>query len=152
MADYYLLSGRLFIAFMFVLSGASKLTFFSHGLDEVRSRNLPFPRLVLSLTILVQLTCGLAIVAGYQTGIAALLLAAFTLATAVVLYDFWNQKGAQRMLLFTGFLEHISIIGVAGRCGELHADAARRGPHRRHPPGGFARARVRRGARTAGAR
>ena len=63
MADYYLLSGRLFIAFMFVLSGANKLIFFSHGLDEVRSRKLPFPRLVLSLTILVQLTCGLAIVA-----------------------------------------------------------------------------------------
>ncbi|EYS85112.1 protein DoxX [Cupriavidus sp. SK-4] len=111
MADYYLLSGRLFIAFMFVLSGANKLIFFSHGLDEVRSRNLPFPRLVLSLTILVQLTCGLAIVTGYQTGIAALLLAAFTLATAVVFYDFWNQKGARRTLLFTGFLEHISIIG-----------------------------------------
>ncbi|MNF03092.1 Inner membrane protein YphA [compost metagenome] len=59
----------------------------------------------------MQLTCGLAIVAGYQTEIAAFLLAVFTLATAVVFYAFWNQKGAQRTLLFTGFLEHSSIIG-----------------------------------------
>ncbi|AEI82844.1 protein DoxX (plasmid) [Cupriavidus necator N-1] len=111
MADYYLLSGRVFIAFMFVLSGANKLVFFNHGLDEVRSRNLPFPRVALSLTILVQLSCGLAIMGGYQTAIASFLLAIFTLATAVVFYDFWNQKGAQRTVLFTGFLEHISIIG-----------------------------------------
>ncbi|MGN5478495.1 DoxX family protein [Cupriavidus basilensis] len=111
MSDYYLLAGRVFIAFMFVLSGANKLLFFRHGLDEVRSRNLPFPRVALSATIVVQLLCGLAIMAGYQTVAASLLLALFTLATAVIFYDFWNQKGVQRTLLFTGFLEHISIIG-----------------------------------------
>ncbi|NOV23957.1 DoxX family protein [Cupriavidus necator] len=111
MTDYYLLAGRLFIAFMFVLSGANKLLFFSHGLDEVKARNLPFPRLALAATIAVQLSCGLAIMAGFQTTIASLLLALFTLATALIFYDFWNQKDAQRTLLFTGFLEHISIIG-----------------------------------------
>lgn len=111
MPDYYLLAGRVFIAFMYVLSGANKLLFFSHGLEEVRSRNIPFPRLILSSTILVQLTCGVAIMAGWQTGIASLLLAVFTLATALVFYDFWNLKGAQRTVSLTGFLEHISIIG-----------------------------------------
>lgn len=49
--------------------------------------------------------------AGFQTTIASLLLALFTLATALIFYDFWNQDGPQRTLLFTGFLEHISIIG-----------------------------------------
>lgn len=111
MTDYYLLAGRLFIAFMFVLSGANKLLFFSHGLDEVRARNLPFPRLALAATVAVQLICGVAIMAGFQTTIASLLLAVFTLATAIVFYDFWNQEGAQRTLMFTGFLEHVSIIG-----------------------------------------
>ncbi|AVA34726.1 MULTISPECIES: DoxX family protein [Cupriavidus] len=111
MSDYYLFAGRLFIAVMYVLSGANKLLFFSHGLDEVKSRNLPFPQLALSATIAVQLICGLAIMAGFQTTTASLLLALFTLATAVLFYDFWNQEGAQRTLMFTGFLEHISIIG-----------------------------------------
>ena len=32
-SDYYLFAGRLFIAVMYVLSGANKLLFFSHGLD-----------------------------------------------------------------------------------------------------------------------
>ncbi|MFM0653501.1 DoxX family protein [Paraburkholderia sediminicola] len=111
MADYYLLAGRLFIALMYVLSGINKLIFFSHGLEEVKAKKLPFPRLALSCTIAVQLLCGLAIIAGYQTAIASVLLAIFTLATAVVFYDFWNQRGTQRTLFLIGFLEHISIIG-----------------------------------------
>ncbi|WP_322062397.1 DoxX family protein [Paraburkholderia sp. J63] len=111
MSDYYLLAGRVFIALMYVLSGMNKLLFFSHGLDEVKAKKLPFPHLALGCTILVQLVCGVAIIAGYQTTIASVLLAIFTLATAVVFYDFWNQQGTQRTLMLTGFLEHISIIG-----------------------------------------
>lgn len=111
MVDYYLLAGRLFIALMYVLSGFNKLLFFRHGLEEVQAKNLPFPRLALSGTIAVQLACGVAIMAGWQTAMASVLLATFTLATAVVFYDFWNQQGTQRTLFFTGFLEHISIIG-----------------------------------------
>lgn len=111
MADYYLLAGRLFIALMYVLSGFNKLLFFRHGLEEVQAKNLPFPRLALSGTIVIQLACGAAIMAGHLTTIASILLAIFTLATAVVFYNFWNYRGAQRTLFFTGFLEHISIIG-----------------------------------------
>jgi putative oxidoreductase len=111
MSDYYLFAGRVFIALVYVLSGINKLVFFGHGLDEVKAKNLPFPRLALTCTIVVQLVCGMAIMAGYQTSIASLLLAIFTLATALVFYDFWNQKDAQRTLFLTGFLEHISIIG-----------------------------------------
>ncbi|PCE32354.1 DoxX family protein [Burkholderia ubonensis] len=111
MNDYLLFAGRLFIALMFVLSGINKLLFFKHGLEEVEARNLPLPKLALASTIAVQLACGGAIMAGFHTTIASLLLAAFTLATAVVFYDFWNQQGNQRTLMLTGFLEHISIIG-----------------------------------------
>lgn len=111
MIDYCLLAGRLFIALMYVLSGFNKLFFFRHGLEEVAAKKLPFPHLALGCTITVQLVCGFAIMAGYQTTIASALLAAFTLATALVFYDFWNQHGSQRTLTFTGFLEHISIIG-----------------------------------------
>ncbi|AJY19686.1 MULTISPECIES: DoxX family protein [Burkholderia] len=111
MADYLLFAGRFFIALMFVLSGINKFLFFNHGLDEVRAKNLPFPRLALASTIVVQLVCGFAIMIGFHTAVASALLAVFTLATAVVFYDFWNQRGTQRTLMLTGFLEHISIIG-----------------------------------------
>ncbi len=128
MDDYLLFAGRFFIALMFVLSGINKFLFFQHGLDEVRAKNLPLPRVALASTIIVQLACGVAIMVGFQTTLASLLLAVFTLATAVVFYDFWNQQGNQRTLMLTGFLEHISIIGgfmilIAAGPGRLAAHA-----------------------------
>ena len=41
----------------------------------------------------------------------AALMALFTLATAVVFYDFWSVKGEARTAALNGFFEHISIIG-----------------------------------------
>ena len=111
MYDYTLLAGRVFIAFMFVLSGINKAVYFQHGLEEVKSRNLPFPHLALLATIVVQIVCGGAIMVGRYTAPASLALALFTFATAVVFYDFWRLKGSERTIMFTGFLEHISIIG-----------------------------------------
>ncbi|AIF48289.1 protein DoxX [Dyella japonica A8] len=111
MSDYYLLAGRIFIAFMFVLSGFNKAVYFQHGLEEVKAKNLPLPHLSLLATIVVQIVCGIAIMAGRFITPASLALAAFTLATAVVFYDFWRREGSERTVMFTGFLEHISIIG-----------------------------------------
>jgi len=111
MSDYYLLAGRIFIALMFVLSGFNKAIHFQHGLEEVQARNLPFPHLALLATIVVQIICGGAIMIGRYTALSSVALALFTLATAVVFYDFWRRKGSERTIMFTGFLEHISIIG-----------------------------------------
>ncbi|MFM0653475.1 DoxX family protein [Paraburkholderia sediminicola] len=95
---------------MYVLSGVNKFVFFSHRLEKVEAKKLPFPRLSLSCTIVVQVVCGLAIISGCQTVIASQLLAILILATAVVSYDFWNQQGTQRILFLPGVLEHISIM------------------------------------------
>jgi putative oxidoreductase len=111
MVDYYLLAGRVFLAFMFVLSGLNKAIFFAHGLEEVRAKNLPLPHLALLATIIVQIACGGAIMIGRYAQVSSSILALFTLATAAIFYDFWRRKGAERTIMLTGFLEHISIIG-----------------------------------------
>ena len=109
--DDLLLAGRVFLALMFLLSALNKSFNFAHGLDEVRAKNLPWPHLALLATIVVQIVCSLLIIAGRLVAPASLLLALFTLATAIVFYDFWNQTGKERTLTITGFLEHVSIIG-----------------------------------------
>lgn len=109
--DWMLLGGRILLVVMFLLSGISKAVRFKDGLAEVNAKHLPLPSLALTATIVLQMVAGVLIVLGHYTGVASAALALFTLATAVVFYDFWRVQGSERALLQTGFLEHISIIG-----------------------------------------
>ena len=60
---------------------------------------------------MLQLVAGGLIVAGQHVTPAAFVLALFTLATALVFYDFWSKQGAERALVLNGFMEHLSMIG-----------------------------------------
>ena len=111
MTDHYLLIGRILIVILFLQSGITKAIRFHEGLDEVRSKKIPFPHLALLGTIGLQIVGGALLIAGWFVTPVAALLALFTLATAVVFYDFWNLQGAARAASLNGFFEHISIIG-----------------------------------------
>jgi len=111
MTDHYLLIGRILIVLLFLQSGITKALRFQEGLSEVRSKKIPFPHLALLGTIILQIVGGALLIAGWFVTPVAALLALFTLATAVVFYDFWNLQGAPRAVSLNGFFEHISIIG-----------------------------------------
>ena len=111
MTDHYLLIGRILIVLLFLQSGITKAIRFQDGLGEVRSKNIPRPHLALLGTILLQIVGGALLIAGWFVSPVAALLALFTLATAVVFYDFWTLQGAPRAASLNGFFEHISIIG-----------------------------------------
>ena len=109
--DWMLLVGRILLVVMFLLSGISKTIKFQDGLAEINAKHLPLPRIALVMTIVLQMVASIMIVLGHYINFAATALTLFTLATALVFYDFWNFRGNERALLQTGFLEHISIIG-----------------------------------------
>ena len=111
MTDQYLLIGRILLVLLFLQSGITKAIRFQEGLDEVRSKKIPFAHLALLGTIALQIVGGGLLIAGWFTTPVAALMALFTLATAVIFYDFWNVKGDQRAAALNGFFEHISIIG-----------------------------------------
>jgi putative oxidoreductase len=109
--DALLLVGRLLLVVLFVASGIEKLFHFKAGLAEVNAKRLPLPALALSATIALQLIAGACIAAGCYVEWAAIALAGFTLATAVVFYPYWSAPLAEKAALKNGFLEHVSIIG-----------------------------------------
>ncbi|MGH6978426.1 MAG: DoxX family protein, partial [Brevundimonas sp.] len=93
MTDHYLLIGRILIVLLFLQSGITKAIRFREGLSEVRSKKIPLPHLALLGTIGLQIVGGALLIAGWFVTPVAALLALFTLATAVVFYDFWNLQG-----------------------------------------------------------
>ena len=71
------LVGRILLGLLFVLSGFSKIAGFDGTVGYIASQGLPMPTLVAALTVLVELGGGLALIVGFYTRQAALILAAF---------------------------------------------------------------------------
>src|SRR5471030_504681 len=76
--------GRLFIGLPFMASGLSKVANHAGTIALIKSSTLPLPpTLAYGGAIAVEVGCGLLIILGYQTRIAAGLFCLFCLATAV---------------------------------------------------------------------
>jgi putative oxidoreductase len=98
------LVGRALLAAIFLHEAVSKLTAYSAALAYMRAFGVPGE--LLPFAIAVELGCGVLILCGYQTRAAALVLAAFCLATAVL---FHRNLGDRNQLLH--FEKDLAIAG-----------------------------------------
>jgi putative oxidoreductase len=120
-----ILVGRVLLSALFIIAGFGKLTAISATAGWFGSIGLPMPTVTTVLVGLVELLGGLAILIGFQTRIAAIVLAVFTVAaTAIAHMDFSDQM---QMLLFQ---KNLSITGgllilAAFGAGALSLDARR---------------------------
>jgi putative oxidoreductase len=96
--------GRTLLALIFVLSGLSKLADPSATQAYMQSAGLP--GVLLWPTIAFELGFGLLIIVGFQTRLAAILLAGFTVAAGVL----FHSKFSDQIQLIM-FLKNISIAG-----------------------------------------
>jgi putative oxidoreductase len=124
-ATVAILGGRILISSLFILAGFAKLTAIGGTAAWFGSIGLPAPTLTAVVVGLVELLGGLAILIGYQTRIAAIVLALFTLgATAIAHLDFADAAQVlmlQKNLAITGGLLILAAIGS----GALSLDARR---------------------------
>jgi putative oxidoreductase len=98
------LVGRALLAAIFLHEAVSKLTAYSAALAYMRAFGVPGE--LLPFAIAVELGCGVLILCGYQTRAAALVLAAFCVAAAVL---FHRNLGDRNQLLH--FEKDLAIAG-----------------------------------------
>jgi putative oxidoreductase len=98
------LAGRVLFAALFLHEAWSKLAAYSAALAYTQAFGVPGQ--LLPLAIALELGCGLLILCGYHTRAAALLLAAFCLATAVL---FHSKFGDRNQLLH--FEKDLAVAG-----------------------------------------
>jgi putative oxidoreductase len=124
---YLPFTGRLLIGLPFAMSGLSKLAAYAATTGLIASAGLPFPPLAFAVAVAVELGGGLLLIAGYQTRTVALVLAVFSLATAV---SFHSNFADQNQMIH--FLKNVMMAGgllqiVAFGAGALSID--NRGKH-----------------------
>ena len=106
-----ILLARILLVVLFVLFGWSKLTDFSGTVGYMASAGLPVPKLAAAVVVLMEFFVGLAILLGFCTRPLALLLALYTLGTALIGHHYWTMGGADRMANMINFYKNLSIIG-----------------------------------------
>ena len=109
--------GRLFIGLPFMASGLSKLAAYGPTIGFIESSMLPLPApLAYAGAVIVEIGCGLLIVAGYQTRIVALILALFCLVTAAFFHaNFADPNQTFHFiegLVMTGGLLQVAAYGA----------------------------------------
>lgn len=109
--DGLLLLARILMMALFILFGWSKLTDFSGTAAYMASQGLPLPTLAAAVVILMEFFVGLALVLGFYTRPLALLLALYTLGTALIGHHFWTMAGADRVANAINFYKNLAIIG-----------------------------------------
>lgn len=115
-ASVAILAGRVLLSILFILAGFSKLTAIAGTAQWFASIGLPMPTVAAVGSGLVELLGGLAILVGFKTRIAAIVLALFTLAATAVAHLDFSQAGnalmLQKNLGLTGGFLLLAVLGA----------------------------------------
>lgn len=110
--------GRMLMAAIFLLSGVGKVAAPGATMAYIASAGLPVPALALVVAVIIEVGGGILLVLGYQTRIAALIMAGFTVATAVGFHNNFADQGQMinfmKNLAMTGGLLQVVAFGAGG--------------------------------------
>ena len=109
--DLLALVGRVLIAYLFIPAGWGKLMGFAGTVGYINSVGLPLPEVSAAAALVVEIGCGLAVLLGFKTRIAALVLAAFTAAASVFFHAYWAVPEAQQMVTKLLFNKNVAVVG-----------------------------------------
>lgn len=109
--DVLLLVARILLVTLFVLFGWDKFLNFSGTTSYMEAVGLPLPTLAAASALIMELIVGVAILIGFYTRPLALLLALYTLVTALLGHRFWALTGGVRLDTMIHFYKNLSIAG-----------------------------------------
>lgn len=102
----------LLICAAYLQGGFTKLFYFDGALTEMHLLGLT-PALPLAVaTIVLEIAASAAILVGYHRWLAAVALAAFTLAATLIANRFWDAVPAEQFAMTNSFFEHLGLVGA----------------------------------------
>ncbi len=109
--DTLALIGRILIAALFIPAGFNKIMGFAGTVGYITSVGLPLPQVGAAIAVIVELGLGLLLLAGFKTRPVALIMAIFTVATAVFFHNYWAMPADKVMANQMNFFKNLAIAG-----------------------------------------
>jgi putative oxidoreductase len=105
------LMGRILLAALFLPAGLSKLSGFEGTVGYIASVGLPFASVAAAAAIAVEILGSVALLVGFQTRVAAAVLAVFTTVASFFFHAFWAAAPEQAFMQQLLFFKNIGVIG-----------------------------------------
>ena len=106
-----ILAARLLLTPLFLIFGWRKLRDFSGTVSQMAQLGVPMPVLAAGVATFMELPVAFAIAVGAFMRSAALLMALYTLGTALIGHRYWTMRGTDRIGSMDSFYKNISIMG-----------------------------------------
>jgi putative oxidoreductase len=106
-----LLAARLLLAALFLIFGWRKLMDYSGTVSRMVQDGAHFPRLATPVAIFMELPVAFAVAVGAFTRPSAVLLALYTLGTALIAHRYWTVTGPTKVDSMESFYKNLSVVG-----------------------------------------
>jgi len=110
-SDAGLLLARITMAALFIPGGLHKLLDLASFTGSLQKQGVPFADILAPIGASVEFFGGLAVLSGFQTSLAALLLMVFTIIATLIAHRFWEFEGTARQMQQTNFFKNLAIAG-----------------------------------------
>jgi putative oxidoreductase len=109
--DYGDLLARFCLSFVFLWSGVTKALDPVAGKAEIAALGLPYPAVLLPLTVACQIGGGLMVLLGFWARLGAFALLGFTVVATLLAHGSRGLTGEKRLQQQTTTFEHLAIVG-----------------------------------------
>ena len=109
--DGVILAARLLLATLFLIFGWRKLTDYSGTVRRMVQDGAPIPVLATFIAIFMELPVAFAVAVGAFTRVSAVLLALYTLGSALIAHRYWTMTSANKIDSMESFYKNLSIMG-----------------------------------------
>jgi putative oxidoreductase len=111
LSDLFALLGRIGLAAVFVKSGIAKMGAFAGTSGYIASKGLPLPDVLAVIAIIIEVPVAIALVVGWKTRWAALVIAVFTLLAALLFHAYWTMPADKQFVDNLMFWKNVAIAG-----------------------------------------
>ena len=124
--------GRVLLGALFVISGVQKLFVPDMIQGYIASVGLPFPWLVYAITVVIEIGAGALLLIGLRTHLMAWVLAAFTVAAAILFHRAFGDPNQaahfMKNVAIAGGLLHVAAFGAGALSLDDYTLEGRRSP------------------------
>ncbi len=110
--EYVLFAARILVAQIFLVSGLFKIVGWSGQIAWIESMGLPFPTLLLSGALILEVAGGLSLLLGWKSRWGALILALYLVPTTLIFHGFWSYEGQEVQAQLFHFMKNVTTVGA----------------------------------------